>query len=128
MLSLAATQQWTYRAPQGFEQSRLVIGALLTFEDRPSIVCCSVSGAPRRNPDGSVEAVTIPFLPLAEQAFRASIIAADGTAPPPDAFFEALEQWADDPRGLSTFTVTFDGYLDRLIARQMAAIIGRDAA
>jgi hypothetical protein len=125
---LAASQRWSYRAPEGFEASRLIIGAIVTFDGRRSLICCSVIGAPRRRPDGMVEAVTIPFLPMTEPAFRASVVALDGTAEPPEAFARKLQEWSDDPRGLSTFTVPFEGFLDRMIALQMAEIAAQSAA
>ena len=122
-MTLAAGQCWTYRAPAGFEASRLVIGAIVSFTDSPPIVCCAVRGAPRRMPDNSVDVVTIPFLPMSEPAFRASVVAPDGMAGVDDTFAVAFAAWRDDERGLSTFTVPYEGFLDRMIARQMAAIL-----
>jgi hypothetical protein len=127
-MGLSAGQCWTYRAPNGFETSRLIIGAIVTFEGERSIVCCSVTGAPRRHPDGSVETVVIPFLPMTEPAFRASIVALEGAAEPPQSFASKLDEWGNDARGLTTFTVPFEGYLDRMIALQMAEIAGQNAA
>ncbi len=127
-MSICAGQRWTYRAPDGFEASRLVIGAIVRFDSGRTAICCSVTEAPRCNPDGSIDRVSIPFLPFTEAAFRASIVALDGAAEPPAAFGEKLQDWQDDPRGFSTFTVPFEGYLDRLIALQMAEIVGRAAA
>lgn len=127
-MSIVAGQRWTYRAPEGFETSRLVIGAIVHFDSGRTAVCCSVTEAPRRNPDGSVDRVSIPFLPLTEAAFRATVTGLDGTAEPPVLFGQKLQNWQDDPRGYSTFTVPFDGHLDRLIALQMAEIVGRSAA
>jgi hypothetical protein len=127
-MDLHAGQCWTYRAPSGFETSRLVIGAIVTFDGDRSIVCCGVTGAPRRHADGRVEAVVIPFLPMTEQAFRASVVAFEGAAEPPQTFAAKLDEWGNDPRGLTTFTVPFEGYLDRMIALQMAEIAGQDAA
>ena len=127
-MSFAAGQRWTYRAPMGFEASRLVIGAILKFEGSSSIICCSVTGAPRRHSDGSIDSVTIPFLPMSEAALTATVVAQDGLEEPAAAFAEKLQEWSNDPRGLSTFTVPFDGYLDHLIAHQMAQIVGLNAA
>lgn len=121
-------QTWSYRAPAGFEASRLLIGAILTFHDHAPVVCCAVSGAPRKLADGHVDRVTIPFLPMAAEALQASVIACDGVAEPPDEFAAGLAEWRSDPRGLSIFTVPFEGLLDQMIARQMAAIIGHSAA
>lgn len=127
-MPFAAGQSWTYRAPEGFESSRMVIGAVVTFTNDEKILCCSVTHAPRRRADGSLEAVSIPFLPLSTAAFAASVIASDGPAEPSEHFAEGLAAWQEDARGLSYFTVPFDGFLDRIIARQMAAIVGQSAA
>lgn len=127
-MSFSAGQRWAYRAPQGFESSRLVIGAIVAFEGAGRVICCSVTGAPARHSDGHTEAVTIPFLPLSEEAFAATVAAQDGLEEPPAVFAEKLNDWINDPRGLSTFTVPFDGHLDHLIANQMAKIVGVDAS
>jgi hypothetical protein len=127
-MTFAAGQCWTYRAPQGFEASRIVIGAVVTFSGEQRIICCSVIHAPRHRPDDIIDAVTIPFLPMSEQALATTVVAQDGEAQPAEHFREALDAWAADERGLTSFTVPFDGFLDRLIARQMAAIVGRSAA
>lgn len=128
MADIQTGQRWTYRTAEGFEDSRLVVGAIASFDDGQRIVCCSVTDAPRRLACGTAERVTIPFLPLSEAAFRASVLHLDGDAQLPPEFGPALAEWSADTRGLTEFTVAFDGYLDRMIARQMAAIVGRDAA
>lgn len=120
---LAPNQSWTYRAPNGFENSRLVIGAILSCADQGRIVCFSAHGVPGRDANGSPAAVTIPFLPMTEEAFMATALAEDGCGDPAPGFSPALNIWSQDPQGLSVFTVHFDGHLDRLIARQMAELI-----
>lgn len=126
---ISAGQAWIYRAPAGFEASRLIVGAIARFADREAIVCVAVTDALQRRPDGSIGRATIPFLPIGEGAFRASITALDGEAALPEAFAEGLAVWQDDARGLSCFTVPFEGSLDHMIARQMALIVGdADAA
>jgi len=127
-MQLAAGQSWTYRAPEGYEASRLVIGAIVTFDSRRAIVCASALGVPRRHQDGSVETVVVPFIPMTEAAFRQSVVDLDGAGEPPEAFAQHLQNWSDDPRGLTTFTVPFEGHLDRMIALQMAEIAGQSAA
>lgn len=127
-MPLAAGQSWTYRTPKGFEASRLIIGAIVRFPESEPIVCCMVTGAPRRLPDNTVDSVTIPFLPMSEQAFLASAITEAGEAGIDDAFRAAFEEWQRDARGLSAFTVPFEGFLDRMIALQMAAIVGEQPA
>lgn len=123
-MNFAAGQRWTYRAPPGFEASRIVIGAVVSFGAHDRVVCAAVAGAPRRLPDGTMDTVNIAFLPFSQAAFEATILAPDGMDAPPSAFNSEMEHWASDPRGLSTFTVPFDGFLDKLIARQMAEIVG----
>lgn len=127
-MSYAAGQRWTYVAPEGYETSRIVVGAVLTFAEHEPVVCFSVTGAPRRLPDGSHDIVTIPFIPMTEAAFRATIRDEDGDAEPMPEFTEAFAAWRTDQRGLSFFTVPFEGFLDRMIALQMAAILGDKSA
>lgn len=127
-MGFAAGQSWTYRAPQGFETSRLLIGAIASFDGHRTIVCAAVIHAPRRHADGHIEMVTIPFLPMTDAAFQASVVALEGTADLPESFAEKLEEWSNDPKGLTAFTVPFEGFLDQMIARQMAEIAGLSAA
>ena len=119
-----AGERWIYRPPDGFEHSRIVIGAIVTFPNRQPIVCCAVTGAPHRLPDGSLDAITIPFLPMVSEALIRTVIAPDGPEEPPEEFAPAFKTWQEDPRGLSAFTVPFEGLLERLIGRQMAEIVG----
>ena len=128
-MTLAAGQRWTYRTPEGFEASRIVVGAMLRFAEHEPVVCFSVVNAPRRLSDGSIDTVTIPFIPMTEAAFHATVTGADGQADEPLPEFEpAFTEWRDDPRGLSFFTVPFEGFLDRMIALQMAAILEQRSA
>lgn len=128
-MDLAAGQSWTYRAPRGFETSRLLIGAIASFGGEQHIVCAAAVHAPRRHADGLLERVTIPFLPMTEAAFRASVLERDEAPEPlPETFVEKLTAWQNDPKGLTTFTVPFEGFLDQMIAHQMAEIAGLSAA
>lgn len=118
-----AGQCWTYRTPAGYEPSRIVIGAVVTFDDGQVVVCCMVNGAPRKGAAGDVQAVTIPFLPLSADALAQTVEAADGEAAVSDHFLQSYDVWKTDPRGLSHFTVPFEGFLDTMIARQMLDIV-----
>lgn len=125
----AAGQSWTYRAPQGFEASRLLIGAIATFDGHRNIVCCAVIHAPRRHADGHMDMITIPFIPMTDAALAASVVAlCDGAAELPESFALKLEEWSNDPKGFTAFTVPFEGYIDQMIALQMAEIAGLSAA
>lgn len=118
-----AGERWTYRAPIGFEGSRIVVGAVFCFAQHEPLVVCAITGAPRLLPDGSIDASTIPFLPISASALAATVVARDGEAELPPDFAPAFLAWQDDPRGLSAFTVPFEGRLDLLIARQMEALV-----
>lgn len=122
-----AGECWSYRAPPGFEHSRLLIGAVFCFRQSEPLVACAVTHAPRLLPDGTLDAVTIPFLPMTCTALAETVVAPDGTGDVPPAFATAFQEWRDDPRGLVAFTVAFDGRLDRLIARQMASLVTKPA-
>jgi hypothetical protein len=127
-MDLQAGQRWTYRVAQGYDASRLIIGAIVKFEAAPSIICCSVTEAPRSSESVGSGTVSIPFLPLSETAFRNTAVALDGMGEPPASFSDRLQEWSDDPNGLTVFMVPFDGHLDRLIAYQMAEIVKKGAA
>lgn len=128
-MHFAAGQSWTYRAPKGFEASRLLIGAVAAFGEDRNIVCCAAIHAPRRRADGQLDMVTIPFIPMIDTAFCASVVElCTGAAELPPDFVDKLSAWSSDPKGLTTFTVPFEGCLDDLISRQMAEIAGRSAA
>lgn len=123
-VAIKAGQVWRGR---GGERSRIVVGAVIEIDGRAAVACCSVLGG---GADGAVQGETVPFLPLGINALAQSIdgavIAEDGEVA--EGFLEALGAWQADPRGLTVFDVPYEGSLDRLIARQMASIVGVDAA
>ncbi len=127
MPEYSAGDAWTYRTPQGYEASRLVIGAHLTFTEHEPVLCCAVTNAPVRQKDGSHQPGTIAFLPMTLEAFKQSVVSRDGEASLPKEFKSSLDAWQNDPRGLTYFTVFFEGHLEQMIARQMAQIVGVDA-
>ena len=124
MSNFAVGQTWTYRTIAGLEDSRIVVGALLAFATGGTIACCTVQGALQQRPDGSLERVTIPFLPMTVAALERTVLALDGEGAVAPAFATQFTAWHDDERGLSFFTVPFEGSLDRMIALQMAEIVG----
>ena len=119
-------QEWSYHAPNGSETSRIVIGAIATCDSGNHIICFSVLAAPPETDGGAP--VTIAFVPMTETAFAETVVEQTGMAEPPHEFSPALQAWSQDSRGFSVFTVPFEGFLNRMIARQMAAIVGEPAA
>lgn len=122
-VTVKAGQVW--RASGGAH--RIIVGAVIGIEGRPAVACCSVIAGPAA--DGS-PGETVPFLPLTIEALADSVdglvAAADGEVA--EGFLGALGAWQSDPRGLTVFNVPYEGSLDRLIARQMASIVGVDPA
>lgn len=129
-MTFAVGQRWSYAALEELSDSRIVIGALLEFEGLGGIACCTVLGAVQQQPDGSRVRVTVPFLPMTVEALARTVTAPDGEGEVAPEFARHFESWHDDPRGLSYFTVPFEGSLDRMIALQMREIVGEvgDAA
>jgi hypothetical protein len=123
MTGFEAGQRWAYAAPPEIADSRILIGAIVEFEGGRRIACCAVTGAIERGADGTLERITIPFLPLTLDALAATVTETDGSAPLPDEFASHLATWSADPRGASYFTVPFEGSLERMIGLQMAAIV-----
>lgn len=123
MTELAAGGTWTTRGIEGLEPPVLVIGALVRGE-AGAIACCAVWRAGVRGADGVWTTGTVPFLPLSEAALMASVLSPLAPVAVPDEFLPAFEAWRADPKGLSVYTIPFEGTLDGLIARQMAAIVG----
>lgn len=126
-LKVKAGQSWHCR---GSSRGRalIVIGAVVEIEGRPAVACCSVTAAAGTAADGSGPNETIPFLPLTIEALAGSVgeLAGDADGAVAAGFLAAFQAWQADPRGLSVFNVPYDGSLDRLIARQMASIVGVD--
>lgn len=119
---IKAGQVWRGR---GGDRSIIVIGAVIEIVGRPAVACCSVMS---EGADAGRPGETVPFLPLSIEALAQSVeggaIAEDGEVAA--GFLDALKAWQSDPRGLTVFNVPYDGSLDRLIARQMASIVGVD--
>lgn len=123
IMEFEAGQQWAYAAPEDIAGSRIVIGAIVEFSSGAVIACCAVTGALQKTAEGGSEQVTIPFLPISREALAQTVTRLDGIGGLPDAFATELESWRNDPRGASYFTVPFEGSLERMIARQMAALV-----
>lgn len=124
-MTFEAGQRWAYRAPDEIADSRIHIGAIVEFSGGVTIACCAVTGAQQDASSGGLERATIPFLPLSLEALAKTVTARDGDAECPEEFAAALEAWGQDPRGVSYYTVPFEGSLERLIGLQMAAIVGQ---
>ena len=122
------TQSWQFNTSHGFDDARVVIGAIVSPSRGDRIVCFSVTRAPTTLDNGIKSEAMISFIPMAEPAFCATITNLDGEATPPPEFSDELAAWQSDERGLTVFTVAFDGCLDRLLAHQAAAMLAKPAA
>ena len=87
------------------------------------------SGRAAQPPCGRAgDTITIPFVPLSESAFAATVTAlAADEEQVPDAFTTQLQAWSVDERGLAVFTVPFLGFSDQMMSMQVAAIADQRA-
>lgn len=127
-VQIAAGQCWQFDTSHGFDDARIIIGALVTPQQGERIICFTVTRAPTTLDGGIASDAMISFIPMTESAFRQTITEPDGSASPPPEFSDELQAWQSDERGLTIFTVPFDGCLDRLLARQAASVISQPAA
>ena len=108
-------QAWNYEAPRGFEQSRIVIGAILTFAQHEPVICAAVTGAPMLDAQGKVKAMTIPFLPFSKTAFDQTVIGLAGDGDVPEGFQQAYQRWKTDDKGFGYIDVPFKGLLKNMV-------------
>lgn len=104
-------QSWIYEAPKGFEGSRIIVGAILTFASHEPVICAAVTGAPMLNGQGTVQPLTIPFLPFSKSAFEQTVVRLDGTQDLPSSFNDNYKSWKTDQKGLGFINIPFKGLL-----------------
>lgn len=121
--ALRAGQRWTFDATHGFSDARIVIGAIVSTGGGERIICFGVTRAPTTLDGGIQGEAVISFIPMAESAFKRTVQVCEGMSEPLDGFQSELQAWQNDPRGLTVFSVPFDGCLDRLLANQAASLI-----
>ena len=114
----AIGQSWTYPVPEGFESSRIVVGAI-EGEGEQTIICVSVTDVPVPHPDGGIGRTTIAFMPFTSQALDATVIGQDGDLTVPDGFEEAHGEWLEDPEGQRCFDVPFPVILSKLFQQML---------
>lgn len=114
METIAAGQCWTYRCPQSFEHSRLVVGAAVKLNDKTNVICCSVLRVPYRPHVAPEPSFTIPFLPMTEEAFRESAVWLVDDVEPKN-FYDSLHVWRSNRRSMTAFTKPFSGLLDQFV-------------
>jgi hypothetical protein len=121
-MSFAAGQAWAYRSPEGFDHSCIVIGAIVRYEERESIICFCVYNAPRTVGSAPEDTVTVPFIPMSESAFAGTVTALVAhEADLPETFADQLHAWSNDERGLAVFTVPFLGTVNQMMTMQVRA-------
>ncbi len=112
--SYVVGQAWIFKAPQVFKESRLIIGAILTFTSHEPIICAAVTKAPMSDLRGRVQAITIPFLPFSKIAFDQTVLNIDGSAPLPKDFKDHYTSWKNDRKGIGFINIPFAGLLRSL--------------
>ena len=109
--SYVVGQAWSYKAPAGFERSRIIIGAILTFASHEPIICVAVTKAPMSDIEGRVQPLTIPFLPFSKNAFDQTVMTIGRSAPLPENFINHYTCWKNDLKGLGFINIPFKGLL-----------------
>ncbi len=108
-------QSWIYEAPRGFENSRIIIGAILTFASHEPVICAAVTSAPMKDQNGEVHPLTIPFLPFSKTAFDQTVLDLEGTIDVPEDFRENYKSWKRDAKGLGFINIPFKGLLRDMV-------------
>ena len=133
MTGFSAGETWTTRRPAATATSLpqdgappyLVIGAILHADTTATgIAACAVWNARAKSAEGAWAPSIVPFLPLSLAALARTVVERAEPLALPDGFLAHFEAWRADPKGLTVYTIPFEGSLDTLIAHQMAAIIG----
>ena len=114
--SYALGQVWEYDAPRGLEDSRLVIGQILVFDEMEPVICCYLKDVPMLNPQGKVRKMPIPFLPFAKSAFDETITREDGVEEVADYFTDHYERWKQDQEGIGFIERPLKDLLQDLVA------------
>ncbi|MCP4933580.1 MAG: hypothetical protein GY927_05105 [bacterium] len=109
--SYVVGQAWSYNAPPGFERSRIIIGAILTFASHQPIICVAVTKAPMSDTNGDVQPLTIPFLPFSKIAFDQTVMTIDRSAQLPENFSNHYTSWKNDLKGLGFINTPFKDLL-----------------
>lgn len=113
--SYAVGQSWVYEAPRGFEKSRIIIGAILTFATHEPVICTAVTQAPMLDANGNVQPLTIPFLPFSKTAFDQTVVDIDGSAKLPEDFKSHYTSWKNHQNGLGFIDIPFKGLLRTMV-------------
>ncbi len=111
-------QSWSYKTLPGFENSRILIGAI--EEEIPEIgevICISLTHAPMPSTASSVaEMATIPFIPFARDAIDQSVIKLDGDDTLPENFEDLRADWKSETDGEDFLPVSVPVFLDMLVS------------
>ncbi len=118
--SYAVGQVWRFDAPKGFEDARLIIGAILTFAQHEPVICAAVTDAPMLDEKGKVKRMAIPFLPFSKSAFDQTVTSLEGQGEVPNFFHESYEKWKADKEGFGYLNVPFKGLLTSMVEDLMA--------
>ncbi len=111
----AVGQVWTWPIPEGFEDSRIIIGAVETLEDGEEVICIAATAAPVPRREGKVARMTIPFLPFSKKAMDTTVLELDGNEGElPEDFHLALQHWKMDPANRIFFQEPFPTLLSTL--------------
>ncbi len=111
-------QSWSYKTLPGFENSRILIGAIeKEIPEIGEVICITLTNAPLPNPgSSSPDKATIPFIPFARDAIDQSVIKLDGDEKLPDHFEDLRTDWKSETDGEDFLPVSVPVFLDMLVS------------
>lgn len=109
-------QVWTYEAPEGFEDSRIIIGSMDDIPEHGEIVCISVTNAPiPQGASGAVDGSTLPFIPFSREAVVKTVLKMEGNSELHKDFADYYSSWRSETGGKDYFTTTLPIFFEMLV-------------
>ena len=112
-----AGQSWSYETPPGYEDSRIVIGAIEEVEGVGEIICIRLTNAPLPSPGSSgAQKGDIGFIPFTREAIDKSVKKMEGKVEVGDDFEAIKADWLADTKGEDYMPIPVPLFLDMLAA------------
>jgi hypothetical protein len=108
-------QSWSYETLPGFEDSRIVIGAIENVPEFGEIICIRLTNAPLPLPGGSApDKADIPFIPFARDAIDQSVKKMEGMVETDPGFADLHKGWLAETQGEDFMPIPVPMFLDML--------------
>jgi hypothetical protein len=115
----AVGQSWAYAARPGFEQSRIVIGAIEANADVGQVICVTLLDVPLIHAKGEPpQPSTIDFVPFARSAIDESVTGAPAAGQVSPIFAELHGEWKEETEADDYLTIPVPVFLEILEAAE----------